>query len=61
MVLPFIIVCLLAYMNDFHYGMPTDYYKKVNEIIPFIKYLIRTKVVLHWETMNNKVMHPEIK
>jgi hypothetical protein len=30
----------------------TEYYKKVNELIPVIKYLIRTKVVSHWETMN---------
>jgi len=37
---------------DFSYGMPTDYYKKVNDLIPVIKYLIRTKVVSHWETMN---------
>jgi len=45
----------------FRYGMPADYYKKVNEITPFIKYLIRTKVVLHWEKMNNKVIDLEIK
>jgi hypothetical protein len=32
-----------------------------SEVIPFIKYLIRTKVVSHWETMNNKVVHLEIK
>ena len=44
---------------DFRYGMPTDYYKKVNELIPVIKYLIRTKVVSHWETMNG-VKHPEL-
>jgi hypothetical protein len=44
---------------DFSYGMPTDYYKKVNELIPVIKYLIRTKVVSHWETMNG-VKHPEL-
>ena len=37
---------------DFSYGMPTDYYKKVNELIPVIKYLIRTKVIVHWEKMN---------
>ena len=37
---------------DFSYGMPTDYYKKVNELIPVIKYLIRTKVIVHWITMN---------
>jgi len=37
---------------DFHYGMPDDYYKKVNDLIPVIKYLIRTKVVSHWEQMN---------
>ena len=37
---------------DFHYGMPDDYYKKVNELIPVIKYLIRTKVIVHWITMN---------
>jgi hypothetical protein len=46
---------------DFSYGYPTDYYKRVTEVIPFIKYLIRTKVVSHWETMNNKVVHLEIK
>ena len=46
---------------DFSYGFPTDYYKRVTEVIPFIKYLIRTKVVSHWETMNNKVVHLEIK
>jgi hypothetical protein len=44
---------------DFSYGMPTDYYKKVNDLIPVIKYLIRTKVVSHWEKMNG-VKHPEI-
>ena len=32
--------------------LATDYYKKVNELIPIIKYLIRTKVMLHWEQMN---------
>jgi hypothetical protein len=37
---------------DFHYGMPTDYYKKVNDLIPVIKYLYRTKIILHWEKMN---------
>ena len=36
-----------------------DYYKKVNEIIPVIKYLIRTKVIVHWTTMN-EVKHPEL-
>jgi hypothetical protein len=46
---------------DFRYDFPTDYYKRVNEVIPFIKYLIRTKVVSHWETMNNKVIDLEIK
>jgi hypothetical protein len=46
---------------DFRYDFPTDYYKRVNDVIPFIKYLIRTKVVSHWETMNNKVVHLEIK
>jgi hypothetical protein len=30
----------------------TEYYKKVKELIPVIKYLIRTKVVSHWEQMN---------
>jgi len=44
---------------DFHYGMPDDYYKKVNDLIPVIKYLIRTKVIVHWEKMN-EVKHPEI-
>ena len=44
---------------DFSYGMPTDYYKKVNDLIPVIKYLYRTKLILHWETMN-EVKHPEI-
>ena len=34
------------------FAQPTDYYKKVNELIPIIKYLIRTKVMLHWEQMN---------
>jgi hypothetical protein len=37
---------------DFSYGMPTDYYKKVNDLIPVIKYLYRTKLILHWEKMN---------
>jgi hypothetical protein len=37
---------------DCRYGMPDDYHKKVNEIIPVIKYLIRTKVIVHWEKMN---------
>ena len=32
--------------------LATDYYKKVNELIPIIKYLIRTKVMIHWEQMN---------
>ena len=32
--------------------LATDYYKKVNELIPIIKYLIRTKVILHWEQKN---------
>ena len=45
---------------DYRSELHTDYYKKVNEIIPFIKYLIRTKVVSHWETMN-KVIDLEIK
>ena len=31
----------------------TDYYKKVNELIPIMKYLFRTKIVLHWEYMND--------
>jgi hypothetical protein len=44
---------------DFRHGMPDDYYKKVNDLIPVIKYLIRTKVVSHWEKMNG-VKHPEI-
>ena len=34
------------------FTLPTDYYKKVNELIPIIKYLIRTKVILHWVQMN---------
>jgi len=46
---------------DFRHGMPDDYYKKVNDLIPVIKYLIRTKVVSHWEKMNNKVIDLEIK
>ena len=41
---------------DFRHGMPDDYYKKVNDLIHVIKYLIRTKVVSHWEKMNNKVI-----
>ena len=44
---------------DFRHGMPDDYYKKVNDLIPVIKYLIRTKVIVHWEKMN-EVKHPEI-
>jgi len=44
---------------DYRSELHTDYYKKVNEIIPVIKYLIRTKVVSHWETMN-EVNHPEL-
>jgi hypothetical protein len=36
-----------------------DYYKKVNELIPIIKYMIRTKVIVHWEKMNG-VKHPEL-
>ena len=36
------------YRSELH----TDYYKKVNEIIPVIKYLIRTKVIIHWTKMN---------
>ena len=31
----------------------TDYYKKVNELMPIMKYLFRTKVVLHWDKMND--------
>ena len=45
---------------DFNW-VSQDYCKKLNEITPIMKYLIRTKVVLHWETMNNKVVHLEIK
>jgi hypothetical protein len=45
---------------DFYWVSP-DYCKKLNEIIPIIKYLIRTKVVSHWEKMNNKVIDLEIK
>jgi hypothetical protein len=37
----------------------TEYYKKVNELIPIIKYMIRTKVIVHWEKMNG-VKHPEL-
>jgi hypothetical protein len=37
---------------EFRYGMPADYYKKVNDLIPVIKYLYRTKLILHWEKMN---------
>lgn len=37
---------------DCRYGIPTDFNKKVKELIPIIKYLIRTKVMLHWEQMN---------
>jgi hypothetical protein len=46
---------------DYRYetAIPADYYKKVNEIIPVIKYLIRTKVIVHWEKMN-EVKHPEL-
>ena len=29
-----------------------DYYKKVNELIPIMVYLFRTKIILHWEKMN---------
>jgi hypothetical protein len=43
------------YCSELH----TDYHKKVNDIIPVIKYLIRTKVTLHWEKMNG-VKHPEL-
>jgi hypothetical protein len=45
--------------HDYRSELHTDYYKKVNEIIPVIKYLIRTKVVSHWEKMN-EVKHPEL-
>jgi len=31
----------------------TEYYKKVNELIPIMKYMFRTKIVLHWEKMND--------
>jgi hypothetical protein len=40
---------------DYRFGsdeLRTEYYKKVNELIPVIKYLIRTKVIVHWEKMN---------
>jgi len=37
----------------------TEYYKRVNELIPIIKYMIRTKVIVHWEKMN-EVKHPEL-
>jgi hypothetical protein len=33
-------------------GLPADYHKKVNGLIPVIKYLIRIKVIVHWEKMN---------
>ena len=29
-----------------------EYYKRVNELIPIMKYLFRFKIMLHWETMN---------
>jgi hypothetical protein len=29
-----------------------NFWKRVKELIPVIKYLIRTKVILHWEQMN---------
>jgi hypothetical protein len=34
-----------------------DYYKKVNELIPIMKYMFRTKIVLHWEYMNDMKVH----
>jgi hypothetical protein len=44
---------------DYRSELHTDYYKKVNELIPIIKYMIRTKVIVHWEKMNG-VKHPEL-
>jgi hypothetical protein len=29
-----------------------EYYKRVNELIPIMKYLFRFKIMLHWEKMN---------
>ena len=37
---------------DFESIIHADYYKKVNELIPIMKYMFRTKIVLHWEKMN---------
>jgi hypothetical protein len=41
-----------TYDYNYETAVPTDYYKKVNELIPVFKYLIRTKVIVHWEKMN---------
>jgi hypothetical protein len=39
-----------TYEND--YVIRNEYYKRVNELIPIMKYLFMTKIILHWEKMN---------
>jgi hypothetical protein len=39
-----------TYEND--YVTRNEYYKRVNELIPIMKYLFMTKIILHWEKMN---------
>ncbi len=41
-----------TYEND--YVIRNEYYKRVNELIPIMKYLFRFKIMLHWEKMNGK-------
>jgi len=38
---------------DYESIILADYYKKVNELMPIMNYLFRTKVVLHWDKMND--------
>jgi len=39
-----------TYEDD--YVVHNGYYKRVNELIPIMKYLFMTKIILHWEKMN---------
>jgi predicted transcriptional regulator len=39
-------------LNYYVTSFNDDYHTKVNETVPFMKYLFRTKLILHWEKMN---------
>jgi len=40
--------------HEHDYFIHNEYYKRVNELIPIMKYMFRTKIILHWEKMNGK-------